>query len=741
MMGYTGLKDFLLHAGPTVLPTYADPEARNSFMEALTASGMPVSMETRFLRKDGSSFEVIVTASAQHDSDDRPVILNGVLEDVSARREAERSLARERQLTAAIFESVPGLLFLYDSKGRLVRWNKAHEKMTGYASEELLGRYILDWFAGDRQVVAEVVTALRRGLKEGSATLEAAMKTKDGRKVPLLLSGVSVEVDGEKFLTGIGIDITERKEVEAALVESERKFKNLFETMPNGFYRSTPDGYFTDANPAFVSMLGYGSLEELRQVYIPEAVYVEAAERDAIISDNAEFTDAFETYRLRRKDGKEIWVEDNARYIRDENGNTLYHEGICRDVTERKEVEERLRQSEEKFSQLFRLSPDIILLMDVDEGRIIDVNEAFSRVTGHSWEEAVGRTARELSLYESDQAREVLKESLSKRGLIENVDFGLRRSDGGVIPCVLSVQRLLVEGRECVLCVLRDVTELKRMQEMMIQSEKMISVGGIAAGVAHEINNPLGIIMVTSQNLMQRTKPDFPKNIEVAKSIGLDMALMDQYMRLRGLHDFIENIRQAAMRAADIIRHMLDFSRRSESRRKVCDMRDVMERSLFLAENDYDLKKNYDFRKMQVKWDCDDSPCLVNCTETEIEQVFLNLLRNAAQAMASASPEIEAPGIFIRIFSREGMVVVEMEDNGPGMSSEVQRRAFEPFFTTKPPGVGTGLGLSVSYFIITRSHDGRMSVDSAPGRGAKFTIELPAVGGETISEQACCQKL
>jgi PAS domain S-box-containing protein len=603
MFGYGSDKDLLRLARPSVQAVYADPGLREHFVKSVAESSTPVSIETQLVRKDGSAFEAILTASAQRDANGRPLFLNGVVEDVSARREAERSLARERQLMAAIFESVPGLLFLYDSEGRLVRWNQAHENMTGYTSEELLGRYVLDWFDGNRKNVARVVAAMRRGLKEGAATVEAEMKTRGGRKIPLLLSGVSVTVDGESYLTGIGIDITERKE-----------------------------------------------------------------------------------------------------------------------------VEERLRQSEEKFSRLFRLSPDIIALMSLDDGRIIDVNEAFSRVTGFSWDEAVGRTAWDIGLYESGLSREVLKEAVRERELVENVDFNLQRKGGGeAVPCVLSAQRLVVEGQECVLCVLRDVRELKRMQEMMIQSEKMISVGGIAAGVAHEINNPLGIIMVTSQNLKQRTRPDFPRNIEVARSIGLDMDLLDRYMRSRGLHGFIENIQQAAMRAADIIRHMLDFSRRSESRRKVCDLRAVMERSIFLAENDYDLKKNYDFRRMRIEWDCDDSPRLINCTETEIEQVFLNLLRNSAQAMASAVPEIGDPCMSIRIFDRGDMVVVEMEDNGPGMAPEVQRRAFEPFFTTKPPGVGTGLGLSVSYFIITRSHDGRMSLESSPGGGAKFTIELPAV--------------
>jgi PAS domain S-box-containing protein len=727
MFGYAGQEEFLASEDANVQAVYADPTARRNFLQAVLQSDSPVSVETAFMRKDGSVFDAVLTASVQRDGGGRPLLLNGVVEDVSARKEAERSLARERQLMAAIFESVPGLLFLYDSRGRLVRWNKAHETLTGYCAEELAGRSLLDWFAGPGENVTRVADALRRGRKDGAATVEAELQAKDGRSIPMLFSGVGVTVEGEVFLTGIGIDITERKKVEAALAESERKYKSLFETMPNGFYRSTPQGSFIDANPSFVEMLGYDSLEELRQVSIPRDVFVHEAERDSILTDNTEFTDALERYRLRRKDGKIIWVEDNARYIRDDEGRILYHEGICRDVTERREVEERLRQSEEKFSRLFRLSPDVIVLMGLEDGGIIDVNEAFSRVTGHGWEESVGKTAWELGLYERPEDRVVLRQAIRERELVENVDFALHRRDGGVIPCVLSAQRILLEGRECVLCVLRDVTELKRMQEMMIQTEKMISVGGIAAGVAHEINNPLGIIMVNSQNLALRTKPDFPKNLEVARGIGLDMVLLDRYMRARGLHGFIDNIQQAALRAADIIRHMLDFSRRSESKRRVCDLRVIIERAIFLAESDYDLKKNYDFRKIEIAWETDDGPHQVNCTETEIEQVFLNLLRNSAQAMATARPEIVGPRIVIRLHRSDDRVVVEMEDNGPGMPPEVQRRAFEPFFTTKSPGVGTGLGLSVSYFIITRSHDGRMSLESAPGRGAKFTIDLPAL--------------
>jgi PAS domain S-box-containing protein len=613
MFGYLSREDFL-GRGLRVDSVYADAAVRGELLRRLSSSVGSVSLEVEFIRKDGSRFDGVLTASIQQDAAGRPAFLNGVVEDVSERKQIERDLAQERMLTQAIFESVPGLLYLYDSEGRLVRWNKAHEELMGFTGEEIRGRDIHDWFGGREPHASNVAAAVKRVASHGSASVEAEILTKDGRALPFYFSGVSMVIDGSFYLTGIGIDITERKQ-----------------------------------------------------------------------------------------------------------------------------AEERLRQSEEKFSRLFRLSPDVILLMNMSEGRIIDVNEAFSRLTGFTRLEAVGRTALALGLYANPSMREVVRRRMQTTGQIENIDFSLGCKDGRTIACVLSSQLLNIGDEECVIAVLRDVTEFKRMQELMIQSEKMISVGGIAAGVAHEINNPLGIIMVSTQNLMQRTRLDFPKNIEVAKKIGLDMNLLDLYMRQRRIHDFVRNIQDAAVRAADIIRHMLDFSRRNESKRTICDLRAIIERALHLAGNDYGLNKNYDFKKIELVWDCESNFPSVSCNETEMEQVFLNLLRNAAQAMSLAQPEIMEPRIVIRMKTKGERVVVEVEDNGPGMPPEVQRRAFEPFFTTKPPGVGTGLGLSVSYFIITRSHDGQMLLESHPGRGTRFIIELPVLISTQSKGEECIQ--
>jgi PAS domain S-box-containing protein len=539
----------------------------------------------------------------------------------------------------------------------------------------------------------------------------------------------------------LGMGQTIERQV-SALAESEEKYRLIFDHSPVGIFCTSLEGELLEGNAALGQMFGYSSRDEFMSLtgLRVEPVYADPSERQAFMRELMTSQKVLKKeMTFVRKDGSHFEGLLTASIQHRADGRGVFLNGVVEDVSARKLAEERLRQSEEKFSRLFRLSPDVIIVMNMAEGRVIDVNEAFSRLTGFNYDEAVGRTALELGLYGVPATREVLRRHMQTTGQIENIDFSLGCKDGRTIACVLSSQLLTVGGEECVMAVLRDVTEFKRMQELMIQSEKMISVGGIAAGVAHEINNPLGIIMASSQNLVQRTKPDFPRNVEVATGIGLDMKLLDQYMRSRGLYEFVRNIQDAALRAAEIIRHMLDFSRHSESRRKVCDLRVIIERAAHLAGNDYDLKKNYDFKRIDIFYECEENFPTVSCTETEIEQVFLNLFRNAAQSMAMADPAIEDPRIVVRMRAAGDHATVEVEDNGPGMPPEVRRRAFEPFFTTKPPGVGTGLGLSVSYFIITRSHDGQMRVESEPGEGTRFIIELPVLGHGRMQEGECIQ--
>ncbi|MEN8141029.1 MAG: ATP-binding protein, partial [Thermodesulfobacteriota bacterium] len=270
-----------------------------------------------------------------------------------------------------------------------------------------------------------------------------------------------------------------------------------------------------------------------------------------------------------------------------------------------------------------------------------------------------------------------------------------------------------------------DVTEEVRLAEMMVQTEKMMSVGGLAAGMAHEINNPLGIMVQAVQNIERRLEPKLAVNQERAAELGLDLQLVAAYLEGRQINSLLGDIRGAGQRAARIVRNMLQFSRRSDS--SACQpgqVVELIEKSLELARNDYDLKKRFDFRNIEIERDYDPQLPQVGLVETEFEQVILNLLRNAAQAFAEQEGE-SVPTIWLGAHQEKDHVVVRVADNGPGMADGVRKRVFEPFFTTKPEGSGTGLGLSVSYMIITNNHSGSMTVESRPGQGTEFTIRLP----------------
>jgi PAS domain S-box-containing protein len=269
-----------------------------------------------------------------------------------------------------------------------------------------------------------------------------------------------------------------------------------------------------------------------------------------------------------------------------------------------------------------------------------------------------------------------------------------------------------------------DVTEQVKMGDLMAQTEKMMMVGGLAAGMAHEINNPLGIIMQNIQNIERRVSLDLSANLDSARALGLDLQQIRKYLEQRGILKFMHQMRDAGDRMSRIITNMLKFSRKSESRIESASMEMVLEQALELAASDYDLKKHYDFKRIEIFRDYGENLPKVPLTVLEIEQVLLNLMKNAAQAMAF-SQEKKQHCITLRTRQSSDWAIMEIEDNGPGISKEVQRLIFNPFFTTKEVGVGTGLGLSVSYAIITNNHHGRLEVRSQPGVGTCFTIKLP----------------
>lgn len=270
-----------------------------------------------------------------------------------------------------------------------------------------------------------------------------------------------------------------------------------------------------------------------------------------------------------------------------------------------------------------------------------------------------------------------------------------------------------------------DITQRLSLEEMMVQSEKMLSVGGLAAGMAHEINNPLGAILHNVQNIRRRLSPGLPRNLEQASELGIDLTMVNRYLDGREVPQLLDGIQQAGARAAKIVTHMLSFSRRSNRELAPCDLPALIDQAVEIAGNDFDLAIGFDFKGQAIVRQFDPALGPVPCTANELEQVLLNLLKNAAQAIHQRPAPCEPGRIILRTRLAPPWAEIQVEDNGVGMPEAVRKRTFEPFFTTKEIGQGTGLGLSVSYFIITNNHKGQMEVHSTPGQGTCFTLRLP----------------
>ncbi len=389
-------------------------------------------------------------------------------------------------------------------------------------------------------------------------------------------------------------------------------------------------------------------------------------------------------------------------------------------IKEYKHVERELIRLRNHQRNIIDSMPSI--LVGVDEGGTITLwNKGAAKASGQSFEEVRGKQLStifpQLDREIATAKKQIINGRNEQRTRVPRVIDGETRYEN------ITVYPLISEGYDGAVIRLDDVTDNVRIEEMMVQTEKMMSVGGLAAGMAHEINNPLGGILQGTQNIERRLMTSLSKNKQLANQLGVSLEGMNKYIEQRGIYKIISGVRESATRAAGIIANMLNFSRKTEVHRTTCKLNQLADSAIALAEQDYDLKKKYDFRKIEVIKDYNEDLPFVICAPTEIEQVMLNLLGNAAHAMQESN--CENPRIKIRIRQEGDYVATSVSDNGPGMNESIRKRVFEPFFTTKPKGIGTGLGLSVSYFIITENHNGNFTIESTPGSGSKFTFKLP----------------
>lgn len=398
-------------------------------------------------------------------------------------------------------------------------------------------------------------------------------------------------------------------------------------------------------------------------------------------------------------------------------------EDLRLEIEKRSEVETALEKLHQYLANIIDSMPSMLFGVDA-EGRITQWNDKAATVTGRYAIDVIGRLFFEvvpvLTIEKEQVARAIATgvEQSARRNLNLNGEEH-RHQDITVYP-------LVANGVSGAVIRVDDITERVQLEEMMIQNEKMMSVGGLAAGMAHEINNPLGVIIQAIQNIERRTSNSRAANVKAAQECNTSIEQIHTYLEKRKILEMIKDIRTAGVRAAGIVSDMLQFSRHGGTSLEPVSISRLIDRSIELASNDYDLKKKYDFRHIKiVRCYASDLPEM-SLVANEFEQVMLNLLKNAAQAFSEKNMQKKKPVITITTCREDdAWIRVEVQDNGPGFTERTRKRIFEPFFTTKPVGSGTGLGLSVSYMIITNNHKGTMEVQSTPDTGTNFIIRLP----------------
>jgi two-component system NtrC family sensor kinase len=480
----------------------------------------------------------------------------------------------------------------------------------------------------------------------------------------------------------------------SALRRNETRFTELFETLQEGIYITTPDGSILDANPALVRMLGYESKEELLKRRVTE-ICVDLAERKNIknLLESQHMVQGQEI-TLVRKDGTSVVCLNTAAAVRDNSGQIVRYQGALMDITERREMERRLRQQQEFARRLVDNFPDLIL--------VLDTNAHYTFVSPRS-KEILGYEPQEIAAMDFGQCahpeempavRALYDDIVAGTQMFASLEVRVRHKQGDWRRILFNFSPISDEqgNIEGVVLSGRDVTDLKRLEEQLIQAEKLAAMGQMLAGVAHELNNPLTAILGVTELLRERAAPD-----EASKRQ-------------------LELTHRQARRAARIVQNLLEFSRPASPQKKSLDVNNLIERTLQL--HGHSLRRN----NVEVEFHPQGKLPGVVGDANQLIQVFLNLVTNAEQAIREVR---ETGRLQIRLGRSGNRLSIAFQDDGVGIRPEALPRIFDPFYTTKRPGGGTGLGLSICMSII-REHGGTIEAESLPAGGSAFTVFLPA---------------
>ena len=665
--------------------------------------------------------------------------------NITHRKLAEEQLRQLRALLSNTIDSMPSILIGVDAEGLVIQWNRKAEEQTGLLPVDAIGAPLRKVFPALNKEMIKV----ERAIRERSPQKEERIQVQNGDRTryhditvyPLLdgdIEGAVIRVD----------DVTDRVMIE----DSIRNIVVGVAAVGRRFFNSMVDqlAKTLDADFAYICEFKDEKREVMRTIaasshgqtgdhfeYALEGTPCESVLRGDVCVHFDDAQKRFPHTQQIRELNIQCYIgiplldsEKNAvgmmvALYKKPVEQVEFAMSIMQVFAGRTAAElERLQATKELVSarnlleNIINSTPSTIIAVDAGK-RVMQWNQEAETLSGIEAARAQGQPLDHIFPDLGSEMNHILKtmnsHDVQRHQRIHcTVNDEIHMMDVTIFP-------ITSNGSEGAVIRLDDVTDRVRIEEMMVQSEKMMSVGGLAAGMAHEINNPLAGILQNLQVMKNRVTHETERNTTAAEQAGTTLGAIQAYMEERGLLNMMDSISEAGQRAAKIVDNMLSFSRKDEAHFAPNNVQEIIERSIELASNDYNLKKRFDFRHITIVRDYEDIEP-IPCEGSQIQQVILNLLSNSAQAMNGGKLDSK---ITVRLKAEQDMALIEIIDNGPGMDAETRKRAFEPFFTTKDVGHGTGLGLSVSYFIITENHGGTMNVFSSPGKGARFSIRIP----------------
>jgi two-component system cell cycle sensor histidine kinase/response regulator CckA len=600
------------------------------------------------------------------------------------------------------------LVLVDHAAGTLVEVNEAYARARGFRPEEMVGMSLDRIVAPHEAGRLDQVRALLE--QEGHLVLETVNLRRDGSAFPVLVDTTLIrDPDGTpRYRISYVLDLSGLKRAEAEREKSSALLRTLLDTLPDLVWLKDLRGVYLECNARFEKLFGAPREEIVGRTdydFVPPALadFFRAHDLRAVEFGGPSMNEEEITFK---SDGHTEIVEALKTPVLGPGGRVMGVLGIARDITLRKLTEERLRVSEEKFHEAFYTAPLLATLSRKEDGRIIEVNDKYCEVLGFAREEILGHTSLELGVFRPE-VRQRLLEALRPSGNVHGLELPAGTKDGRDIPCLFFAEEFRVAREDLLLVMALDIRERKvaedlqrRLDEERHQMQKLESLGSLASGVAHDMNNVLAAIQAVTETLQGGGAMD----PELARPLRI--------------------IQLAASRGRDLVRGLVNFSRKDLREPEVLDLNG-------LVSEEVELLSRTTFQKVRLVVDLAEPPPIVVGERGSLAAALMNLCVNAVDAMPGGGT------LTLRTRLLAGsQVELQVEDTGEGMPPEVLHRALEPFYTTKPIGKGTGMGLAMAYATL-KAHGGSLDLQSAPGRGTLVTLRLPA--GAPAEEAAASQ--